>query len=157
MSLIADSIRECVADPYVSDHYGPWGDLCPERRRMIRKLCDTCDIFEKDADAANAEANRVENYHIVEGNKLLAEIARLKIEKQSMETEISTMRESVILYKVEVDRLQKYNTEMARKHYDDGIKEFTERLCEGRVSNDPVVIAAKCLLKEMTEGTNGES
>ena len=28
-------------------------------------------------------------------------------------------------------------------------KEFAERLCEGRVSNDPVVIAAKCLLKEM--------
>ena len=28
-------------------------------------------------------------------------------------------------------------------------KEFAERLCEGRVSNDPVVIATKCLLKEM--------
>ena len=33
----------------------------------------------------------------------------------------------------------------------EAIKEFAERLCEGRVSNDPVVIAAKCLLKEMTE------
>ena len=32
-----------------------------------------------------------------------------------------------------------------------GIKEFAERLCEGRVSNDPVVIAARCLLKEITE------
>ena len=31
----------------------------------------------------------------------------------------------------------------------EAIKEFAERLCEGRVSNDPVVIAAKCLLKEM--------
>ena len=30
-----------------------------------------------------------------------------------------------------------------------GIKEFAERLCEGRVSNDPVVIAVKCELKEM--------
>ena len=33
----------------------------------------------------------------------------------------------------------------------EAIKEFAERLCEGRVYNDPVVIAAKCLLKEMTE------
>lgn len=31
----------------------------------------------------------------------------------------------------------------------EAITEFAERLCEGRVSNDPVVIAAKCLLKEM--------
>lgn len=34
----------------------------------------------------------------------------------------------------------------------EAIKEFAERLCEGRVSNDPVVISAKCLVKEMTEG-----
>ena len=32
-------------------------------------------------------------------------------------------------------------------------EKFAELLCEGRVSNDPVVIAAKCLLKEMTEET----
>ena len=31
----------------------------------------------------------------------------------------------------------------------ESVKEFAERLCEDRVSNDPVVIAAKCLLKEM--------
>lgn len=36
---------------------------------------------------------------------------------------------------------------------DEIIREFVERLCEGRVSNDPVVIAARVLLKEMTEGT----
>lgn len=29
--------------------------------------------------------------------------------------------------KVEIERLQKYNTDMARKHYNDGIKEFTEK------------------------------
>ena len=36
----------------------------------------------------------------------------------------------------------------------EAIKEFAERLCEGRVSNDPVVIAVKVELKEMTEGRN---
>ena len=33
----------------------------------------------------------------------------------------------------------------------EAIKEFAERLCADRVSNDPVVIAAKCLVKEMME------
>ena len=33
--------------------------------------------------------------------------------------------------------------------YDGAIKEFAERLCEGRLSNDPIVIAVKCELKEM--------
>ena len=31
----------------------------------------------------------------------------------------------------------------------EAIKEFAERLCEGRLSNDPVVIAVKVELKEM--------
>lgn len=34
-------------------------------------------------------------------------------------------------------------------------KEFAEKLCEDRVSNDPVVIAAKCLLKELVGDQNG--
>ena len=38
----------------------------------------------------------------------------------------------------------------------EAIKEFAERLCDGRVSNDPVVIAADALLKEMTEGAHYE-
>ena len=32
----------------------------------------------------------------------------------------------------------------------EAIKEFADRLCEDRVSNDPVVISTKCLVKEMT-------
>ena len=33
--------------------------------------------------------------------------------------------------------------------FDEGFKELAERLCEDRLSNDPVVIAVKCELKEM--------
>lgn len=32
------------------------------------------------------------------------------------------------------------------------IKEFAEMVCEGRVANDPVVIAVRYAVKEMTEG-----
>lgn len=45
-------------------------------------------------------------------------------------------------------------TELAYKNgykdgYEAGVKEFAERLCEGRVSNDPVVIVVNVELKEM--------
>lgn len=36
----------------------------------------------------------------------------------------------------------------------EAIKEFAERLCEDRVSNDPVVIAVKCELNEMVGDQN---
>lgn len=32
--------------------------------------------------------------------------------------------------RAEIERLQKYNTEIAYKHYNDGVKEFAERLKE---------------------------
>lgn len=64
--------------------------------------------------------------------------------------------------KAEIERL-KANEEMAEGYADalveytksEAYKEVVERLCEDRVSNDPVVIAAKRLLKEM-EGENDE-
>ncbi len=39
--------------------------------------------------------------------------------------------------------------------YSEAVKEFAERLCEDRVSNDPVVIAVKAELKEMVGENNG--
>lgn len=33
----------------------------------------------------------------------------------------------------------------------EALKEFAERLCKGRVENDPIVMAVKSELKEMTE------
>jgi hypothetical protein len=35
--------------------------------------------------------------------------------------------------------------------YEAGVREFAERLCEDRVSNDPVVIAVKVELKELID------
>lgn len=34
----------------------------------------------------------------------------------------------------------------------EAVNKFAERLCEGRVENDPVVIAVKCELKAYVEG-----
>lgn len=50
MSKIADRIRSYVNDQDVADHYGEWGILRRDQRRLIRELCDTCDAFERTAD-----------------------------------------------------------------------------------------------------------
>ena len=50
MSRIADQIRAYVNDHDVSNHYGEWGILRRDQRRLIRRLCDTCDAFERAAD-----------------------------------------------------------------------------------------------------------
>ncbi len=81
MSKISDDIRNKVADPSVSDHYGSWGALTPAQRRDIRKLCDACDMFEATADSQKAEIfalnSRLEGS--VEVNNILkAEIEMLK-------------------------------------------------------------------------------
>lgn len=59
--------------------------------------------------------------------------------------------------KAEIERLKE--TPISQDTIDgfkaDVIKEFADRLCEGRVSNDPVVIAVKSELK-MTEPTKIE-
>lgn len=58
----------------------------------------------------------------------------------------------------EIERLKKENNQFADigKMYSEikskAIKEFAEWVCEGRVANDPVVIAVRCAVKEMTEG-----
>lgn len=55
MSKISDDIRNKVADLSVSGHYGEWGALNPTQRQDIRKLCDTCDMFEATADRFKSE------------------------------------------------------------------------------------------------------
>lgn len=50
MSKIADRVRAYVNDPDVADHYGEWGILRRDQRLLIRKLCNTCDMFERVAD-----------------------------------------------------------------------------------------------------------
>ena len=56
--------------------------------------------------------------------------------------------------KEELLKALKYDREQYNKGYMDGVKEFAERLCEGRVSNDPVVIAVKVELE--MEGEQNE-
>jgi len=60
----------------------------------------------------------------------------------------------------EVERLQDHNLLMARKHYDDGVREFAERLktyfitpAQTRIDTE-IVELIETLVKEMTEDTD---
>ena len=75
-------------------------------------------------------------------NRLQAENERLQEEKAKFD--------NTILYDLEqVNKIVENSKSEARK-------EFAERLCEGRVSNDPVVIAVKVEL-EMMDGKENEN
>ena len=68
--------------------------------------------------------------------------------------ELKESRETINRQKAEIERLRKQLKEgidlsdsVVKIFKVEAIKEFAERLCEGRVSNDPVVIAVKAELK----------
>ena len=81
-------------------------------------------------------------------NRLQAEIERLKkteIEIDDFCRRLCRMRMLNGSAIASYQDLQNYIQEEKSK----AVKEFAERLCGGRLSNDPVVIAVKCELKEM--------
>ena len=55
MSEISRRIRKYVEDYEVADHYGDWGILRRDQRRLIRELCDMCDSCEAAADKYGRE------------------------------------------------------------------------------------------------------
>ena len=91
-------------------------------------------------------------------NTMMEEIH--KCYKDDLENKILSVIRS---YNITVDRDELIKAlQYDRKQYENGyragraeaVKEFAERLCEGRVSNDPVVIAVKAELKGMVGEPN---
>lgn len=72
MSGISDLIRKCVDDPSVSDRYGKWGVLTRTQRKMIRELCDACDMYERTADEFGLKLLEMGN------SSLSADVAEVK-------------------------------------------------------------------------------
>ena len=107
--------------------------------------CEGCHYFNECAkstrlalDLINRQQAEIENYKQIAENQ----------QSVSMDKEVKIRR-----LKAEVERL-KYNLEAVlqeRADHSEAVKEFAERLCEGRVSNDPVVIAVKVELEMVGE------
>ena len=53
----------------------------------------------------------------------------------------------------EIERLKKYNTEVAYKHYNDGIKDFAEKLKDMYSVHDGLHLTIDTLVKEMIDDT----
>ena len=85
------------------------------------------------------------------------EILRLKSMNQAKLDTIHDLQVEIEQWKEEANKYQNLwcmAVDDIEKAKSEAVKEFAERLCEDRVSNDPVVIAAKCLLKEMVGDDN---
>lgn len=71
---------------------------------------------------------------------------------------VNSQKAEIELLKLENKKLHETNNALNYQvdvwSPNEAIKKFAERLCDGRVSNDPVVIAAKCAVNEMTEAQN---
>jgi hypothetical protein len=112
----------------------------------ITNKCDECAIYKECHN---------------ENGKGRVQVVLDLIKRQQAEIEwLKKIVEDYAKAEEEIERLQKENERFADigKLYSaiksEAIKEFAERLCKDRVSNDPVVIAVKTELK-MTEGSNG--
>ena len=85
-------------------------------------------------------------------NSQQAEIERLSNSAKQWEDTAKNLLISKEKQQAEIEDLNKNRNGLLRKcvsAYHEGINCFAERLCDGRVSNDPVVIAVKAELKEM--------
>lgn len=120
--------------------YHKFGKLC-----KVERSKDSLDLIKRQ----KAEIERLEYSIISQDEEKLSYVATLIKEEQER-----IRLEQIRRLEAENSELQRKNAELQHekvKLKNEAIKEFAERLCEGRVSNDPVVIAVKVELEEMTE------
>ena len=101
-----------------------------------RASCKDCPAFVK-VDRSKCKQVLIGAKALI--NRLQAENERLKEENEIKSNARANIFEITSAY--EKGKFEAY-------------KEFAERLCEGRVSNDNTVILAKCLLKELVGDNN---
>lgn len=121
--ITVDGCKNCI-----NSHKG---DMCQNIDDVVRQVIALINRQKAEIERLNAD---------IDGACIFLEEYR-KISKQEHENQIEML-----------NRMQEQIPLAIARARNEVIKEFAERLCEGRVSNDAVVIATKCLVKEMTEG-----
>ena len=153
--------REC--DGYV--HLLDALDLINRQKAEIERLKKEKKHLERKLNRAALEIMDLKAIKAVRVDDInfLASLARAEaivdFGKLLKERGVSVQKVDGLLEKLLRDRIWLYGcvdlTEMERRPepysrgFVDGTKDFVRRLCEGRVSNDPIVIAVKAELKEM--------
>ena len=115
----------------------------------IEKKCTRCPLFSiTDCDAVLMPAV----FEIVKRQK--SEIEGLKKEIENLESTQEISPEAKHFVDTKADKVISLLNKAIKSQEQieaEAIKDFAAYLCDGRVSNDPVVIAVKCAVKEMTE------
>ncbi len=94
-------------------------------------------------------------------NRQRAKIEALQMDNKQLETDNFNANMNCEQLQAEIDGLtagQERFTDLGKMYSEirvEAVKEFAERLCEGRVSNDPVVIAVKVELEMVGETNEG--
>lgn len=86
----------------------------------------------------------VNRYHCT--NVVLQDALALLREKDK---EIERLQADAIQHELDMHYSVCREENAMQRGYEKAVSEFAERLCEGRVSNDPVVIAARVAAKEL--------
>ena len=118
-----------------------------EIREEIKTLQCNDNLMKDALDLINRQRAEIELYKDY-NDKLMEKLGKCKIAVGITEEE-----RNQLLNHYFIDTEFGNGTPLQRARAE-AVKEFAERLCEGRVSNDPVVIAVKYELKEM-EGKQG--
>lgn len=112
---------------------------------------EDCPIYRKNLSACT-DGKEV-CFALSEAKKLInrqkAEIERLKTFCKNSQTATKYWHEKAKKFESMVSQNEGVLPEYEKLIKFEAIKEFVERLCEDRLSNDPVVIAVKVELKEM--------
>lgn len=88
-------------------------------------------------------------------NRLKSENKNCGVKIQNQREQLKVCNEKIKRLEVDIEKLKRleFQTDALNEAYEESVKEavkeFAERLCADRVSNDPVVIAVKAELKEM--------
>lgn len=148
---------ECDNCPYDGDDL-----LRPCNHNLMKDALDLINRQQTAIDVYMQENDRLKTAYIqvsMDRDEIKAENDELKREREVMledihhsADQINEQIEELEDARREIERLRENNKAIMQTMADvhtEAIKEFAKRLCKDRVSNDPVVIAVKCELKEM--------
>ena len=146
---IIKALECCAEEPMLNCRKCPYEKSCNMGRSDMQK--DALDLITRQ----KAEIERLQEYYKLYFERERA-IEELNTQIEHLGGNLKFVRGTAERQLAEIERLRKTLGSVQHEQYtngrNDGIREFAAYLCDGRVSNDPVVIAVKCAVKEMTEG-----
>ena len=142
-----------------------------ELQKQFRYLDIECERLEKENENLKAEVERLENHLAMAKKEIKKCVTHYKMacsERNEFLEQLKTKTAEVERLKEKLATTQNYiqqnglewgfvsHLEFCKNIKAEAYKEFAERLCEGRVSNDNTVILAKCLLNELVGDGDGK-